>query len=236
MRKLKHMNVRGVILEGELGYGFDLSTLLDSPDMDWDAFAWVSAGENRYAHACSRVLKNSFENILKALAKLEHYGYQRIAVIRESSHLGPENVRQHGAVSQYKESHPQVEILDIQIDSAIPSPEQLSSCQAFQPDALLLGYRHIHPHLGNALQKLPYCANALRLGTDDQTQSIAGIYEDEVKYAHSILSTMDSKIRQLERGIPDYRESVMIDFPWIDGESLPNLRHSDASSTKTNRT
>lgn len=212
------------ILEARGVTGVLLNRILSQPiadDFDWEnlawsKFAWVSVGECHYAPSVHAVLFNMFADSCQALERIRQHGYRRVAFIREASVLSRLNLLQAAAARLIGSQWNDAQLADFEVTSDTPPIEAI---EAFDPDALLLGYTGLHWRLSASLSARPWAS--LMLFGDEP--GFAGMRHDLEDLCQAAVDLLDLQYRQRTYGQPVSRHQLQIDSVWVNGESLPSV-------------
>ncbi len=210
-RKLKAMNIQGVVLDA---IGYDPSTF---PSFDWDAVhwqtsAWVSFGEGEYSHPGYRVLHNSFMATMDALREMVARGYFHIYFARSNHLLSWELWREQAATLLVCNEHPALTVFD----------EQNPPKSFHNIDAILGSDPETARKLSQSIQGgKPWASLQI---DDHKKNKEAGMYLDPREGARSSVEFLDRLYRDGSYGLPQQRQTLMLESRWQDGESLPLKR------------
>lgn len=205
-RRLKVLNIQGVVLD-EIGYHPKLLPSFDWDSLNWSISAWVSLGEGEYAHPGYRVLHNSFLATMDALRAMVERGYHRIYFARDPNMLRWESWREQAATLLVCKEHPTLRVYD---KSSRNLPKSIDAVLGSDPDIA----RKFSMQLGIK----PRASLAVR---DPEDPDEAGMYLNPDVEAGSAVELLDRNYRRGAPGLPEQRQTIMLESAWRDGNHLP---------------
>lgn len=204
--RLHDLTIRGVIVDEQ-----HWTPSLDWDRIRWELAAWVAIREGNGFPAVHRVLENSFRGTCCALERIREAGFRRILFLHEPFTRARVLHRQQAGFLLTRAQWPDTAWAECEIVDAGKAIAE------FRPDALLTAY----PDAGLAFgppNRLPFAS--LGLKPEEGDRGISGMLHDPDYRAETVIHFLDALARRGHHGLPERRESLMLDMVWLDGETL----------------